>query len=298
MESNIGIYKAHSTNNNLRSRGGGGVITSILANALETGFIENSLVVVPSSEEPWAKYINATTIDEIYHAAGSKYTLLSFMNMRHLITPRTAVVGLPCQLSTIRNLNCVKIGLFCGISISRRGINYLLKKLRIDKTKIKHFDYRKPGGGLRIEMQSGNIIEYPSYSWLSYFFSYPKCLSCVDNTNHHSDVSVGDRHFQGWSNVITRTKIGERLIDSAVNNNKLIVESITKNDFFSKIQTPYFQKEICGGYQKLSYVKVYKSWIENIPLGILKLFGVLIMRNQARKLINNIEKRVSTDLPL
>jgi|GEM_PF-5497958 coenzyme F420-reducing hydrogenase beta subunit len=272
------LFSSQSKNQNLVERGGGGVVTTVLANAFEQGIITNALVVVSDNKEPWAKYINATSTKQILDSSGSKYTLLSFNKFANQINSQTAVVGLPCQIKNFKDKKCIKIGLFCGISISRKGFDYLFHQLKVDKARINQLDYRKPGGGLKIEMLDGKTVEYPSYSWLSYFYSYPFCLNCVDNTNHYADISVGDRHFEGSSNVIVRTEIGEKLLDSAIYENKLITKELTFDQFFLKIQTPYYIKEIIGGYNRLWYIQINKNIYENIPLNLLRFVGRLIMK--------------------
>lgn len=282
----LSIWEAQSKWENLRVRGGGGVVTTLLAYAMEKGMIDNALVVRDKNKEPWAEPMIAETVDDIFAAAGSKYIFVPYHQIINRLGERSAIVGVPCQISSIKKPQILKIGLFDGLTISIEGMHYLLRQLKINPQDIDQFDYRTPGGGLFVKMKDGQIIKYTGYSWLAYFFTLPRCLHCQDNTNHNADISIGDRCGIGFNNVIIRTKRGEELFLSALRDGYILGRQLSIDDFFSKIQTPFYWKEIRGGYWHHSYVKKYNAWIHKVPLPILRFFGRRIMKdslNQSKR---------------
>ncbi|MEM2914918.1 MAG: Coenzyme F420 hydrogenase/dehydrogenase, beta subunit C-terminal domain, partial [Candidatus Bathyarchaeia archaeon] len=246
------------------------------------GIIDEALVVKRANKEPWALPAIARTPNEIIEAMGSKYTFVSFDNIVKKLSSNSAIVGLPCQIRRYQNAY-FKLGLFCGLNLSPRGIDYLLKKLGVKKEEIKALDYRAPEGGLLVELKNGSKLTYKNYSWLAYFFSYSKCLYCKDNTNHYADISVGDRKPE-WCNVIIRTQNGEEIFMRAEKEGYIKINSLTKEDFLTRTMSPLFQKELRGGYINTKLVRVRGRWIEFLPLNVLRFMGNLIYYHTCGKL--------------
>ena len=273
-----GLFEAQSTIAALRARRGGGIVTSLLACALETNAVTDALVVSSDTQRPWARPKIARTREEVLASAGSKYVLVPYGTLPNSLTHDSAIVGLPCQLELNQSCPGLKIGLFCGLAISRRGILYLLRKLSIQPSEIKSLDYRAEGGGLQVELRDGRKIRYPSYFWLSYFFSYHRCLRCRDFSARFADVAVGDRRPE-WSTVIVRTKRGNDLFEDAVRQGYVRARTIGYQEFLEKVQSPFFVKELGEGYQATPLVRVRGRWMESLPLWILKKAGRLIYRH-------------------
>lgn len=273
----ISLWQAQSLRENLTTRGGGGIVTTLLVYALEKGIITEALVVRSSNKEPWAEAVIARTLDEVTGAAGPKYVFVPYGDMIEKLAHKSGVVGLPCQIRAYRKRDFLKLGLFGGLNLSPRGLDYLLAQLRIDKEDIAALDYRAPGGGLLVKLRGGEEIAYGGYSWLAYFFSYEKCIRCTDNTNHAADISVGDRPWQR-SSVVVRTERGKELFLSAVSDGYVSANPLTKDEFVAGVQSPFFQKELRGGYINTKLVRVRGKWVEYVPLPVLRLVGLLLYR--------------------
>ena len=280
------IWEAQSFSKKLRERGGGGVITTLLVYALERGLIQQALVMKSSKLEPWAEPIIATTTDEVIEAAGSKYCFVPYGSLVNKLCDDSAIVGLPCQIRAHKDSGILKLGLFCGLCISAGGRAYLIKKLGINKEDIDELDYRAPGGGLSIKLKNGETLNYCGYSWLAYFFPLKKCLYCTDNTNHYSDISVGDRRPE-WSNVIIRTQRGRNLFKRAVEEGYLRANLLTEKEFLARTMSPLIQKEVKGGYIHTKLVRARGKWIEFMPLNVLRSLGGLIYKYTKNQIFFN-----------
>jgi coenzyme F420 hydrogenase subunit beta len=237
----------------------GGVVTALLAYALEQGIIDGAIVTkMEAGNPPKAKVFIATTIDEILAAGGSKYCPASFAEcLRDLKKgKRYAVVGLPCHIYGIRKLaefntrirNSVSLyfGILCGGMPSYLGTSYLLKNYNMEKQHIIKFEYRGGGwpGRLLIRGKKHTItyqvnVPYPQYWRDAYQFFLPcRCILCHDGFNEFSDISFGDawlphlnkKDKKGTSIVITRTEAGERLIQEAFQEDYVHINSISVQD--------------------------------------------------------------------
>jgi len=274
------LWEAQARDERLRVRNGGGIITSLLLYGLEKGLITEALAVRGSPREPWAEPTIARTADEILATAGSKYTFVPYGPLVDGLGRSSAVVGLPCQTRAYRDRDLLKLGLFCGLNLSPRGLEYLLRHLGVDSQDIESLDYRAPGGGLLVKLKSGEEIRYGGYAWLAYFFSYKKCIYCTDYSNHCADVAVGDRRPQ-WSSVIVRTQRGKELFLGALRDGYIQAKSLSADDLVSGLMSPFFQKEMRGGYISTPWVRVRGRWAESLPLPVTKRLGSLILGHTA-----------------
>jgi len=276
------LYESRATDSALRVRRGGGVVTALLLDALERRKIDEALVTQSASSPPWAAPVIARTADEIRAASGSKYTRVSLNRLVSSLGKRSALVGLPCQTRALaRRTSAIRVGLFCGLGLSPRGIRYLLRHLGVSEEDVATLDYRAPGGGLHVRLSSGREIRYDSYYWLSYFFSYKDCLACTDFSNHKADIAVGDR-TPGWSNVIVRSERGGKLFAAAISRGAIEARELTYEEFLAKTTSSLAQKEAFGGYRNCRLVRTYGRWIEHVPLRILRSAGMLIYRRTRR----------------
>jgi coenzyme F420-reducing hydrogenase beta subunit len=276
------LWEAQSTDPALRARNSGGVVTTILAFLLERGRIEKGLVVGSSCVPPWAEAKFVSSPQEAYAAAGSKYQRIAYGALTKQIDDRTAVVGLPCQ---IRSLNdrptALRLGLFCGINLSWRGIRYFLRQNRVDIDEVQQVDYRAPGGGMRVTLRDGSFRKLPPYAWLAYYFSTEACLRCADHTNHGADLSVGDRRPQ-WSTVVVRTAVGQQVLSDAIAAGRIAGNQISLDEYLAKATSPLLQKELCGGYIRDPWIRVRGRWIEWVPLRVLGFLSRRIIKRHRR----------------
>jgi len=230
----VGNYKsiiiAKAKDRKIREKSSsGGVVTSVLLDLLKKKKIKGSLVEDMRKDEPWQYDVKIVKTKEgILSAAGSKYVkipLNEYIEKINSAKTDIAVVGVPCLISLIRNLQKkgklknVKylIGLFCGYNMSPEATEFLIKKLGIDKDKIKELRYRggKYPGGFYVLMNDGSEIKLPKhyYDFINLMFVPSACLNCKDYMNEEADISVGDSWgYDNSSVVIVRTKKGEDMI--------------------------------------------------------------------------------------
>lgn len=287
----ISLWEARAADESLRSRGGGGVVTTLLAHLIREGRIRRALVIASSSTPPWAKPMVAASVDEVYAAAGSKYQFIPYGPIIRHFDEKAAMVGLPCQMRAVRHVpHGLRIGLFCGLNLSWRAILYLLRSMGLRLHEIQTLDYRAPGGGLLVRLRDGTVIRHPAYSWLAYFFPHEPCIRCTDATSHYSDISVGDgRH--GWCSVIIRTERGMNCFHDCYAAAGIRRNQISLAQFLSNATTSVIQKECAGGYAADRLVRMRGPWLEHLPLTVVQFLGAGIMHRH-KKLKQRLLRRV------
>ncbi|MCS7135789.1 MAG: Coenzyme F420 hydrogenase/dehydrogenase, beta subunit C-terminal domain [Nitrososphaerota archaeon] len=243
----IGHYEkcilAQSTDQNILSIAqNGGLVTTLLTHALETGLIDGAILTIADGN--WMpRPILARTPEEIRKAAGSKYVMCpNLFVYREVINDptirRVAVVGLPCQVKAARKLQVEPvipvengkiefiIGLFChrNFSYDELILETVKRTLNIDIPEIKKFDISR--GKFMVFTKEGKRVELPVKELSKY--SWPSCSSCTDFTGRLADISVGNAGTMdtNWSVAIVRSKKGMEFLDSALKAGKLrIAES-------------------------------------------------------------------------
>ena len=199
----------------------GGIVTTLLLYALDTGVIDGALVVGREGWTPIACV--ARTRDEIIHAAGTKYGVVPVLRgLRAAVFDyglgRICGVGSPCHIQSMRYLkhkglplaSSVKltIGLFCrenyeyaciADKIGAKGVNIT----QLDKLDVSDEFHMYAAG----EKMSVPITEAKS--------CVPRhCLVCQDFAAELADVAIGSSgSSEGWSTVIIRTEEGENVFN-------------------------------------------------------------------------------------
>jgi len=258
-------YYGHSAFPEIRHAGAsGGIVKSLLTAGLDTNCFEEVL----TTEGEIAK--TTSNVKEIpqgstYH--NNKVTITE--ECHHNI----GIVCLPCQVKKYRKLfldntaigtpDKVVIGLFCSHAIELEGIEFFIKHFGLKNPNIQYRYKHNGQTGLLID----NKVFFPQSSYWSKFFNFafiPKqCLRCNDLTSEEADISVGDAHghpefWKGENIIVTRTPIGAKLLQNAVELNLIKVE---ETNLQSVINT-----------QK-SYLKIKKGKLT------IKLKGYMILRN-------------------
>ena len=218
----------------------GGVVTSLLLYALEKGMIQAAIVTkrVGPFER---KVVIATTPEEILDAAGSNYdesrqlaeagrryttfapTVREIKNLHVLDVRRIALVGTPCQIHTTRKMQLLNVlpadtvtlivGLFCmeSFSFDERARERLEDVLGVKIVAIKKLNVKDD---VIVTTESGKTLHVPFY--LVNEFARPACFACSDFSNEFADVSCGGLGSpDGYTTVIVRNSVGERLYNSA-----------------------------------------------------------------------------------
>jgi len=205
----------------------GGVVTSLLIEGLNSDLFDAAIVVRRGYNQKTEAFI-AENSEDIISAKGSKYELVPIPEklieaVQERGKKRIAVVGLPCQVIGIREIqrslpdvDLTVIGLFCMENFRY----HLLKSCIAD---ILHVDL---DSAEMISILKGNFIVSIGGKSASCKVKdliaavRTGCLFCTDFTSELADISVGTVGSpDGYSTVITRSQKGEDLCDLLKDHN-------------------------------------------------------------------------------
>jgi coenzyme F420 hydrogenase subunit beta len=202
----------------------GGIVTTLMLYALDSGIIDGALVV---GRENWAPAACvAKTRDGIIHAAGTKYGVVAVLKeLRAAVVDhglsKICVVGSPCHIQSVRYLkykglplaSSVKltVGLFCRENYEYDCIAEKIRAKGVDVNQVDKLDV------------SGEFNVYTAGSKLSLPITEAKrcvprhCLVCQDFAAELADIAIGSGgSTEGWSTVIIRTEEGEKVFTGMV----------------------------------------------------------------------------------
>lgn len=259
----------------------GGIISAILIYLLETGEVDGVVTLRMSHSKPWlSEPFIARTKGEVLEAAQSKYTISSVNEILAETADfngKLAFVGIPPQVQSIRKLQKVKdpavknityiFGPFYGNTLYFSSIRSFLRSYgEKDYTQIKklYFRYGEWPGNMRIEMQTGKIIELKKFhaNYLIPFHILKNSLYCTDFTNEFTDISGGDawapvyeERGKGFSMIITRTEKGQELLHRMIENGWVSAGKITEEEAIRMHSHGYdFKKR--GGFIRIKFRKM------------------------------------------
>jgi len=233
----------------------GGVVSSLLIHALDSGLIDG--VLLTDKDDNWfPKPIIARTPDEILSCVGSKYTisptLITYNEaIREFKLEKLAFVGLPCQIQAVRKLQLSSplsevygkfkliIGLYCLSNYTYDLLKTFVQgELGILLNTVKKFDVSN--GDFYVYKKDGSVIQVPigktkQYKWSS-------CQFCKDYSAELADISVGSSgtFSNDWNSVLLRTDIGVKVFNDAAKTNKI---TISDNIDLLKIEKTAFKKK-------------------------------------------------------
>jgi coenzyme F420 hydrogenase subunit beta len=244
----------------------GGVVTALLTYALQHRVIHGA--IVSKVAETWKPVPTIVeNYQELLEAAGTRYTLSpSFNALRpyELIVDdlakkikisedwiKLALVGTPCQILTLRKMQTIPpnltsqlipaslisltIGLFCMENFDFKCLieNKIRNQLNIDLQNVKKFNIKK--GNLSIYLKDGSKREIPLKEIRD--CARKNCHTCTDFTAYFADISVGGVEApDGWSTVIIRTDVGEKIYNAALEAGYLI-EKVLEKENIERIAT-------------------------------------------------------------
>ncbi len=221
----------------------GGVATALLVTALESGIID--CAVVTGRDEDWRTVASvAASAEEIRAAAGTKYTISnSIYAVKDALEKgykKIGFVGTPCQIQGLRKVKLLDepyevgqgriallVGLFCMENFSYDSLMYgLVKgKFNLDPKDVARFEIKK--GMFRVIDKTGKAHEVKIEETDEYTFK--GCGPCFDFTSELADISVGSvGSSDGWSTVLTRTDVGEKLYASTLAAGKVQEKAISE----------------------------------------------------------------------
>ncbi|MHA1238321.1 MAG: Coenzyme F420 hydrogenase/dehydrogenase, beta subunit C-terminal domain [Candidatus Odinarchaeia archaeon] len=233
----------------LKNAQSGGVVTALLKYAKEKGYIDGAIVTKISEKEPWKpEPYFASTTKEIVNAAGSKFSVspvvsllgevyheyANYVGCRYCVN-QVALVGLPCQIESLRKLQfsehgALKIGdivklsisIFCWGNYLYENFKNFMESKGVNLAEITKFSIREnilTAYKGKEEVFSAKISELDSIKMKG-------CNECTDLTGELADISVGEISTpEGWSLVILRTELGRTLFKEAVEAGYLEVKT-------------------------------------------------------------------------
>ena len=265
----------------IKNASSGGVVTTILINALEKEIIDAAIVIGMNEKRPYLHEVKiAKTKEEIIQAAGSKYVLIDFQDILKKIKEnkdkKLAVIGLPCHIRILKKLKeknvKLLIGLFCGYNMPLEATSFLLKRLNIKLKDIKELRYRggEYPGGFFVKLKNGKTKTLPKhyYDFLNLMYVPKECLNCKDYTNELADVSVGDSWgYNNCSLMIIRNKI----IKSLTNNIK--INKISEKEFL-KMHWHNIKHKKQGDSTMFKLIRIFLKTFKSIsPIHLLGYFA-------------------------
>jgi coenzyme F420 hydrogenase subunit beta len=225
----INTYSASTTNDDIKKvRQDGGIVTSLLEYLLKTKLVD-AIVAVQHSKNLWKpEPVIIDDVKDLYKTSGTKYANATTLNIINKTKQykNIVIVGVPCMMNALtkgdlfpsgqsffKNIK-YKIGLFCMESFPYEGILKLIEeKFQKDFKKVTKMDIS--GGKFIIYLDSGEDLKVPLKEVKAY--ARDNCHFCEDLTADFADISVGSIGSpSGWSSVITRTKLGDKVFKDAI----------------------------------------------------------------------------------
>lgn len=254
-ESITGIVRksmvGYSVNEDIREKGAsGGIVTQLLTYMLDKKIIDGALVLSSEVNETGyhLKPMIARTKEELKKAARSKYLLIPHLEqIREIenVEGNYAIVALPCHIHAIKKYQKVSkklrerlkfiIGLYCNVAYEPYLLDDIIELSGYKKEDIINAEFRAGEwpGTVELTLRSGEIIRPLKFeeikdaiNTLKLFYTAGRCNLCIDFSAEYADISVGDPwlrgkdgnylYKEGWTTILTRTEIGDNMIDMAV----------------------------------------------------------------------------------
>ncbi|MFW9940168.1 MAG: Coenzyme F420 hydrogenase/dehydrogenase, beta subunit C-terminal domain [Candidatus Thorarchaeota archaeon] len=243
----------------------GGVVTALLIALLENNLINGALISKRINSFQRVPFF-AKTREEILEAAGTYYdskgpvselgkyntfvsTISELKKIAYADYMKIAVVGVPCQIHSIRKMQELNIipahivkytlGLFCyenfkfdDVARARIEERFKFSFNNIEKLNIKE--------NLIIYLRNNPTPLKIEFSELDDIMRHA-CRVCQNFSNFYADISFGGLGSQnGYTTVMIRTKIGEKIYNLAQNKGYIIEpddlnSSVEKSKILAKI---------------------------------------------------------------
>ena len=247
-----GIFSVRSTREDVREmKADGGAETSLLLYLLDNYLIQGA-IVSRRTTAVGRKPIIATSREEILSAASGhpnawptggwppsariwpfveglyttySPTLSAVKALEDAHLSCVALVGTPCQIGTIRKMQCLgvmpaqvigyAIGSFCmgHLAFDMPSWQKLEDRLGVDLADVDRLDV---GEDLNILLGDGSMLRAPLDAVEE--LVRPTCLACTEFANDYADLSIGGLGSpDGYSTVVIRTDKGLRVYRGALN---------------------------------------------------------------------------------
>lgn len=224
----------------------GGICTALISYLLDRKKIDCAVVCKMDAGNPIpdVKAVLITDVKDLINTQKSCYTPVEMLSILANIQDfkSVAFVGLPCHIEGLNNLQNnskkysnikYKIGLICDRTLCRTIMNVFASYLNSDTIKIdwrrkydKHLGYNYVNAPVVVYSSKDEIRIPNKHRFLmKEYFTPPRCYVCYDKLNIMSDITLGDpwrmpnvKLDKGASVIISRTEIGEELLNQAIND--------------------------------------------------------------------------------
>ncbi len=248
-------WKVRSLGNHQRQDGG--AVTAFLEYMLEKKLIDAAVVAGQTPDNPWLPIAKrVTNKEQLHECGGTIYThtpVVSEMikGFKEGLT-KQAIVGTACNIDAIERMeshvagfftvntdaSVFKISLFCMESFNYADLIKFLKDDGIKIEDVKRFAIA--GGQFTITMESGEK------SWPVKDLdpaAASSCAYCPDLTGMHSDISCGNiGSDEGWTTVLVRTAIGEKVLQGALKSGMIEAEELEPKTVRTVANSARFKK--------------------------------------------------------
>ena len=219
----------------------GGLVSALLAFALEHNVIEAAVVSGVSSEKPFHPVPQlATTREQILECSGTRYTyspnMLALQEAAKQKKKAVAFVGTPCQIQALRKMEVARlkkyvapikfaIGLMCTESFTYEGLieEHIKNRLGISPEQIKKMNIK---GKIIVETLSGEEKIIPLKEAKAY--TRQGCHHCRDFSSELADISAGGLGLTNWTFAVIRTEKGEKIFESAEKAGAITTKPVDK----------------------------------------------------------------------
>jgi coenzyme F420 hydrogenase subunit beta len=225
----------------------GGAGTTLMLTALRSGLVDAVIVVGRDAERPWVPMALITNSeDEVIRCGQTSYCLAP--NLQLLRDPRfkrVALIGVPCEVQAVRKMQNIvplpdvaekvvlAVEIACASSTRLAGTEFLItEKLGLELQDVAEMRYREGEypGEFTVKTHDGRRKSLPFFEVVDEFKRHKthRCLVCGDWWSGLADVSIsdGDPNIYASSQsgakpprqsiVMTRTELGERIVQAAV----------------------------------------------------------------------------------
>ncbi len=269
----VASRRGFSTDKEVRNKASsGGAISSILMYLVDSGEVDGVIQVGVENNNPIINgtFVN-TSYEEILECSGSRYSPSSPLSIiRDVLSDDKvyAIVAKPCDIAAMRKLKSLNseydkkfkylISFFCAGVPSLNGTKEILNKFGISEDDLIDFRYRGEGWpGLTTAKTRQGLSHSMTYneSWGTILNKHlqARCKVCADGIGEAADIVCADawdksdgagypsfEEKEGQSLIISRTKLGEQILDSMLSKQLLEAKEFPIDDIAS-IQP--FQKE-------------------------------------------------------
>jgi len=240
-----------------RKKQDGGAVNAFLEYMLEHKMIEAAIVASQTRDAPWLPVARrVTNKDQLNDCGGTIYTHAPVVS--ELIKgfkdglSKQAIVGTACNIDAIDRMEShvagffsvntdatvFKISLFCMESFNHADLTKFLKNEGIKIEDVKRFAIA--GGQFTINLEneekSWPVKDLDSAAATS-------CAYCQDLTGMHSDISCGNIGSDGgWTTVLIRTAIGEKVLQGALKAGIIEAEELEPKSVRAVANSARFKK--------------------------------------------------------